>query len=118
MLVGQSYTGAQIVIALQLIDPVAVYNVPPECQSVLEAGPQQTFVCMAREGYTTPVYEDFVTNYRTGVRLPGALPPTPASIPVRLLPSGRNAWLAVMIVYWDDYDGAQTLLDNVARSVR
>ncbi len=118
VLVGESYASARLVIVLQQVDPVAVYNVPPECQSTLEAGPQETFVCMAREGYTTPVYEDFATEFGAGIKLPGTLPPTPASIPAILLPTGARSWLAVMIVHWNDYDSAQRMLDDVARSVR
>lgn len=118
VLVGENYGGAAIVIALQLVDPVAIYDVPPQCQTALSAGPQPTFACMAREGYATPVYTPFESERHSGAKLPGTLPPTPVSIPAILLPTGNNAWVAVMIVHWDDYSGAQALLDDVARSVR
>lgn len=115
---GGPYGEAKIAIQVQQIDPIAVYQLPPACQALIRAGPQETFACMAREGYATPVYEPFATARTAGVRLPGALPVTRASIPAILLPTGDGPWIAVLIAHWDGYPHARAVLEAVARSIR
>ncbi len=114
---GTSMGDAALVIAVQRIDAAAVFRVPPACQPLIDGGPQPTFACMERQNYSTPVHQDFDTPRARGVKLPGVLPPTRASLPVVLLPGGHT-WVAVIVVYWNRYDDAQDLLDRVARSVR
>jgi hypothetical protein len=74
---------------------------------------------MEEGGFATPVYTPFSTSYyESSVRLPGTLPPTRASLPAILLPTGQADWNALVIVHWDGYDGAQNTLVRIARSVR
>jgi hypothetical protein len=115
---GSDYTYAHIVIAVQDIDPVEVYSVPPGCSGQIVDGPAPTFACMATRRFITPVHQPFDTpRYAGGVHLPGTLPPTRASMPAVLLPTGRAQWLALVIVHWDGTDGAQDRLWRIARSV-
>ncbi len=115
--VAGPYTGAAIVITLQQIDPVAVFDVPPVCRYALPDGPGETFTCMRAWAYVTPVYDPFHSPHAWGVMLPGTLPPEPASIPVVLLPTGDTPWLAVAIAHWDGYADARATLVEVAASV-
>jgi serine/threonine protein kinase len=113
---GGPYAGATIVIAVQHIDPVEVFGVPVGCENRVFAGPAQAFACMENRHFATPVYTLF--DAPGSVRLPGTLPPTRASLPAVLLPTGQAQWLALVIVHWDKYDGAQEVLAQIARSVR
>ena len=115
VLPGGPYTTAGLVIALRHASPVNVFGVPTVCQPRIVDGPAGTFACMAREGYALPVYEVFESQ---GVRLPGTLPPTAASPPIILLPGGTDYWLAVIVIYWDGFDGARDVQARIARSVR
>ncbi|MBN1967395.1 MAG: serine/threonine protein kinase, partial [Anaerolineae bacterium] len=92
------YNTASLVIAVQRINPAAVFGVPPACQDRIARGPAPTFTCMQDSGYFMPVYERFNTPHYQGIRLPGTLPPTPASWPIVLLPADGDRWLAVIVV--------------------
>ena len=116
---GDSYAGAAIVIAVQHIDPVVVFGVPAGCENRVFDGPAQTFACLTQRGFATPVYEPFdAAQYPGSVRLPGTLPPARASLPAILLPTGQAQWIALVIVHWENYAGAQDILARIARSVR
>ena len=114
---GVSMGRATLVIAVQRIDAAAVFRVPPACETLVLRGPQPTFDCMEQQNYSTPVYRTFNAGRFQGVKLPGVLPPTRASLPVVAIPTGRSQWVAVIIVYWNQFDDAQTMLDRVAKSV-
>jgi serine/threonine protein kinase len=116
---GETYAGASIVIAVQHIDPIEVFGVPAACEDRASDGPVQTFDCMEGLSFATPVYRLFDTPLSAeGVWLPGTLPPARASLPAILLPTGQAQWLALVIIHWDSYDGAQDMLARIARSVR
>lgn len=115
---GVSMGRATLVIAVQRIDAAGVFRVPPACASLVPQGPQPTFGCMEQHNYSTPVYRRFDTGRFHGVKLPGVLPPARASLPVVIIPTGGAQWIAVIIVYWNHFDDAQTMLDRIAKSVR
>jgi serine/threonine protein kinase len=116
---GGSYAGAAIVIAVQHIDPVVVFGVPSGCENRVFDSPALTFACLEQRGFATPVYQPFdAAPYAGSVRLPGSLPPARASLPTILLPTGQAQWIALVIVHWENYGGAQDLLARIARSVR
>jgi serine/threonine protein kinase len=113
------YAGAALVIAVQRIDPVEVFGVPEGCEDHIVGGPAYTFECMTVQGFATPVYRPFATPYYfNSVRLPGTLPPKRASLPTVLISTGQMQWLALVIVHWDGYNGAQDRLGQIAQSVR
>jgi hypothetical protein len=112
------YTDATLVIAVQSINPIAVFGVPGLCRSQIAGGPEATFACMQRNGYLTPVHQPFKTSRYQGLTLPGTLPPSAASLPMILLPADEDEWTAVIIVHWNGYPDAPQLLASVARSVR
>jgi serine/threonine protein kinase len=117
--VEDGYSGAPVVVAVQHIDPVDVFGIPAGCESRVFDGPALTFACLSQRGFTTPVYQPFdAASYPGSVRLPGTLPPARASLPTILLPTGQAQWIALIIVHWESYDGAQNLLMRIARSVR
>ncbi len=117
--VTDTYAGAAIVIAVQHIDPVVVFGVPAGCENRVFDGPAQTFACLTQRGFATPVYEPFEAAQVSGsVWLPGTLPPARASLPAILLPTGQAQWIALVIVHWENYAGAQDILARIARSVR
>lgn len=109
---------AALVIALQRIRPADIYAVPRPCASQVPFGPLNTFACMAHEQYAVPVYEPFTAGKSKGVRLPGTLPPTPATLPIILLPFNQTTWTAVIIVQAGQHPAAADQLEAVARSVR
>jgi hypothetical protein len=116
---GDSYAGAAIVIAVQHIDPVVVFGVPSGCENRVFDSPALTFACLRQRGFATPVYQPFdAAPYAGSVRLPGSLPPARACLPTILLPTGQAQWIALVIVHWENYGGAQDLLARIARSVR
>jgi serine/threonine protein kinase len=114
---GGPYDPAALVIVVQRINPATVFHVPAACLERIASGPQGTFACLEDQHYAMPVYQRFNTRYR-GVKLPGTLPPTRASLPVILLPTGGPRWIAVIILHWNGYDDAYGLQERIAKSVR
>jgi serine/threonine protein kinase len=112
------YGAAQIVIAVQRIDPVDVFRVDTACRALITAGPQRTFECLKQHGFLTPVYQRFNTPRYRGVKLPGTLPPQRASLPVILLPTNGPRWIAVTIVHWNGYDEARDVWERIAKSLK
>lgn len=117
------YDAAGLALAVQAINPLDVFGVPALCEPRLGDGPAATFDCMAAADFLTPVHEPFAWPGGSGaLRLPGTLPPSPASWPIVLLPGGPDHWLAVIITHWDgarwDAADATDLHRRVARSVR
>ncbi|MBN1681248.1 MAG: serine/threonine protein kinase [Anaerolineae bacterium] len=112
------YDTASIVLAVKWINPTAVYGIPRACQNQIGRGPADVFACMKHSNYVTPVYDPFDTSRYAGTRLPGTLPPDPASQPIILLPAAPQSWLAIVIVHWRGYDDARDVLDAIAHSVR
>lgn len=113
------YESAGVVLALQYVNPLAVYGVPVECQAEVVRGPLPVFECMEQHHRIVPAFDAFSSShYDGGVRLAGTLPPTQASWPMILLPGTSKTWLGVIIVHWNEYDNAHELLDAVAGSVR
>jgi serine/threonine protein kinase len=117
---GETDGAPALTIAIQRIDPAAIYGIPGTCTSQITRGPDSTFTCVASQGYTTPTYSAFNTSFVTGgVTLPGTLPPTRSSPPLILLPAHNEpTWIAILIVQWDGFADARDLLDRVAGSVR
>ncbi|MBI5961575.1 MAG: protein kinase [Chloroflexi bacterium] len=116
---GESLAAARLVIAVQRINSIDVYSVTPTCYDSIPGGPARTFNCMLRNGYVAPDYQDFNTSrYHGGVKLRGSLPVQRASLPVILLPTNGSDWVAVMILYWDNYDGSRDIWERLAKSVR
>ena len=114
---GGPYDPASLVIVVQRIDPATVFHIPASCVDRIAGGPQGTFACLEDQHYAVPVYQRFNTRYR-GVRLPGTLPPTRASLPIILLPTDGSKWIAVIIVHWNGYDDTYGLQERIAKSVR
>jgi hypothetical protein len=110
------YAVASIAIAVQRIDPIAVFGITLSCQTRIYDSPAETFACMQERQYFAPAFKPFDTRRYKGATLPGTLPPTRASLPMILLARGQSTWIAVMIVHWDGYQGARELLSDIAES--
>ncbi|HEX3053459.1 MAG TPA: hypothetical protein VHP83_22560 [Aggregatilineaceae bacterium] len=113
------YDSAKLVIAVQQVDPLAMFKMPLRCQIEIRSGPAAAFDCMRKSGYITPKYNAFTSDHFEGaVKLPGKYPPTPAARPMVLLPLNQDTWIAVLVLHTDGYDQPDDMLNAIAQAIQ